>query len=195
MQFAWVTAVGRDILIWSEKPIIAECLSAESPGERRGDGGRERDTQNDIGVHVKLSQSPAGGAVADVIIDLWPWMMIGHRNRPYFCISSWEWHSRNQLWCRAEKPMTRGESWCDVVGRRPYGSDPTWSWHLKLSVCSWIHILYIYFIICLCQKWRCNRTTALWHLWPMRKVFPLPSLRDAQRLAPRASYPDTRGLR
>lgn len=33
MQFAWVTAVGRDILIPSEKPIIAECLCAQNPGE------------------------------------------------------------------------------------------------------------------------------------------------------------------
>lgn len=72
MQFAWVTAVGRDILIPSEKPIIAEGLCVGSPGERRGDGGREREKhiQNDRGGHVKLSESPTGEAVADMIIDL-----------------------------------------------------------------------------------------------------------------------------
>ena len=66
MQFAWVTAAGRDILIPSEEPISAECLCAESPGETEGarergsEGARERgsDIQSDRGLHVELPGAP-----------------------------------------------------------------------------------------------------------------------------------------
>ena len=72
MQFPWVTAVGQDILIPSEKPIIAECLCAESPGENETQRERERERgiQSDRGVHVKLSETPPEEAVSDMIIDL-----------------------------------------------------------------------------------------------------------------------------
>lgn len=72
MQFAWVTAVGRDILIPPEKPIIAECLCAKSPGENetQRQAERERGIQSDRGVHVKLSETPPEGAVPDMLIDL-----------------------------------------------------------------------------------------------------------------------------
>lgn len=68
MQFAWMRAVGRDILIPSEKPIIAESLCGE---ERDGvrERGREGHVQSDRRVRVKLHQGPTGEAVDDMIID------------------------------------------------------------------------------------------------------------------------------
>lgn len=54
MQFAWVTAVGRDILIPSEKAIIARGLcAAERLGEGQGGGGRRRKREEGGGAHLK----------------------------------------------------------------------------------------------------------------------------------------------
>lgn len=71
MQFAWVTAVGLDILIPSEKPIIAEGLCARSLGEM----GRQREGARD--THSKW-QRGACKAVSEP-----RWRNCGwHDNRP-----------------------------------------------------------------------------------------------------------------
>ena len=61
-------AVGRDILIPSEKAIIAESLCGEERGGVR-ERGREEHLQSDRRVRVKLHESPSGEAVDDMIID------------------------------------------------------------------------------------------------------------------------------
>ncbi len=100
----WETHHRRVPLCW--KPGRHGQRERETERERE----RERGIQSDRGAHVKLSETPMGEAVADMIIDPWPWLVIGHRNRPYFCISSWRWHSCIQLWHKAEESITRGNS-------------------------------------------------------------------------------------
>lgn len=79
MQFAWVTAVGRDILIPSEKPIIAERLAPGGPGERE----RERER------HSKWQRAACKA--------VW---------KP--CWGSRGWHDNRPLTTDADRPRKQG---------------------------------------------------------------------------------------
>lgn len=92
-------------------------LGRDRDGKERGRGIR-RGIQNDRGVHVNCLNhhppTPSGEAVLDMIIDLWPWLVIGDRNSPDFCIPSGKRHSSILLWYKAEEFYKR-QLWHDIL--------------------------------------------------------------------------------
>lgn len=138
MQFAWVTAVGRDILIPSEKPIIAECLAPGGPGRER---------EREIRGRQRHSNWQRGACKA-----VW---------KP--CWGSCGWHDNQPLTADGDRPRKQGHIVAFHHHLWPGVSHHVTGWRAGSDgrrVQGHTFFIYVYFITCLCQKWHCNWTTA-----------------------------------